>query len=167
MSLTQPAKIQIDVMRLCEEVQHCPCLYDGSLTHNRDVEGNCKEFGSEWKCLLNKVEIFKRQIREDEEEAAAEEKKLCNLASAPHIYSLMGWLQSPCSRKLLISAIHRTAQQHCLQRGCHLHSIPPSQHQQLSWKNPQPLRILFKTISRRLRRLLRRPKVQGVHLFEL
>lgn len=38
MSLTQPAKIQIDVMRLCEEVQRCPCLYDGSLTHNRDVE---------------------------------------------------------------------------------------------------------------------------------
>lgn len=56
------------------------------------MEGNCKEFGSEWKCLLDKVEIFKRQIREDEEEAAAEEKKLCNLASAPHIYSLMGWL---------------------------------------------------------------------------
>lgn len=38
MSVTQPAKIQIDVMRLCEEVQRCPCLYDGSLTHNRDVE---------------------------------------------------------------------------------------------------------------------------------
>lgn len=42
--------------------------------------------------MLDKEKIFKRQIREDEEEAAAEEKKLCNLVSAPHIYSLMGWL---------------------------------------------------------------------------
>lgn len=103
LSLTQAAKVQIDIKRLCEEVQRHPCLYDLSSRDYKDTEkvsNSWKEIAQtlgvnesacrlKWKSLREKFVRARKKLHLKRRSSAAG-----RLVSVPRIYSFLGWLSA-------------------------------------------------------------------------